>query len=131
MTGLTPTLVARSYANLLAVAHDTLNSEFGPGCQVLACGLVMMATGRAPRTSGLGLEAAGVAVGKHGEVLVGGGLVIVCNLGIDSSIWYITLCDSDLGGEVLVGDGPVICRYYCQVLLLSFHIVYFGRGGSG
>ncbi|MCC6306675.1 MAG: glutathione-disulfide reductase [Rhodobacteraceae bacterium] len=33
-------------------------------------GAVLFATGRAPRTAGLGLEAAGVALGRRGEVLV-------------------------------------------------------------
>lgn len=36
----------------------------------LSTGLVMYATGRLPNTEGLGLEAAGVATGKAGEVIV-------------------------------------------------------------
>ncbi|VCU70397.1 Glutathione amide reductase [Pigmentiphaga humi] len=40
--------------------------------QVLVVDQVLMATGRAPNTSGLGLEACGVALGKDGEVKVDG-----------------------------------------------------------
>ncbi len=38
--------------------------------EVIETGLVMLAIGRAPNTTGLGLEEAGVSVGKKGEILV-------------------------------------------------------------
>ena len=38
--------------------------------RAITCDTVMMATGRTPNTSGLGLEAAGVALGPNGRVLV-------------------------------------------------------------
>ncbi|MEK7946756.1 glutathione-disulfide reductase [Pigmentiphaga sp. YJ18] len=40
--------------------------------EVLMVDQVMMATGRAPNTRGLGLEACGVALGEHGEIKVDG-----------------------------------------------------------
>ena len=42
------------------------------GRDPLMADVVMVATGRAPKTGGLGLENAGVALGKHGEVPVDG-----------------------------------------------------------
>lgn len=41
----------------------------GSGATIV-CDQVMLATGRAPNTRGLGLEAAGVELGPHGEVVV-------------------------------------------------------------
>jgi glutathione reductase (NADPH) len=38
--------------------------------ETLECDLVMYATGRVPNTAGLGLEAAGVATGNRGEIVV-------------------------------------------------------------
>lgn len=59
-------------ANLTGVFRrddDGLDAKLSTG-QTLVADQVMMATGRVPNTVGLGLEAAGVSVGPHGEVLV-------------------------------------------------------------
>ncbi len=48
---------------------DTLSSTLSNG-DVLETGLVMFATGRVPKTQDLGLENAGVTLGKNGEVIV-------------------------------------------------------------
>jgi glutathione reductase (NADPH) len=48
-------------------SHSTVTLKDGG---TLETGLVMYATGRSPNTAGMGLEAAGVTVGKGGEVLV-------------------------------------------------------------
>ena len=38
--------------------------------QSMGCGLVMMATGRAPKSMNLGLQQLGVALGPNGAVMV-------------------------------------------------------------
>ena len=48
------------------------------GRDPLVADVVMVATGRAPKTAGLGLEVAGVALGPHGEVPVDGYNATTC-----------------------------------------------------
>lgn len=52
------------HTHALYLTHTRALSHLLPPLQV------MMATGRAPKTTGLGLDAAGVALGKKGQVLV-------------------------------------------------------------
>lgn len=61
----------RLNTNVAAIERqdDTLRLALTSG-STLEVDAVMFATGRAPNTRGLGLEAAGVALGKNGEVLV-------------------------------------------------------------
>jgi len=47
-----------------------LNGQVNETPMTLSAGQLLVATGRRPNTAGLGLEEAGVELGKHGEVLV-------------------------------------------------------------
>ena len=74
--GLTEALIARGIDVRLNVSPLTI--EAGANALTLtmddgssiAAGQVMFATGRVPKTAGLGLEALGVAMGKRGEIVV-------------------------------------------------------------
>ena len=57
-----PTAIEKRRRSRFSVALEDGNS--------LETGLVMFATGRSPSTAGIGLEAAGVAMGAHGEIVV-------------------------------------------------------------
>jgi len=48
----------------------TIKDKDGKLTEIIGCDHVMMATGRAPKTDGLGLEEVGVKIGKKGEVVV-------------------------------------------------------------
>jgi glutathione reductase (NADPH) len=66
ITGATPTAIA------VLVGHggaQRLRTTLSNG-RGLEADLVMFATGRTPNTSGLGLERAGVSIGKRGEIVV-------------------------------------------------------------
>ncbi|GBF98807.1 glutathione chloroplastic [Raphidocelis subcapitata] len=65
--GLKPAEVTRQPDGRFAV---TLVGEDGSRTVIKDNDQVLMATGRAPKTSGLGLESAGVKLGKKGEVVV-------------------------------------------------------------
>ena len=65
--GMTPTEVRRQPDGRLTVVFKDAG---GATVEVADNDQVLMATGRSPKTDGLGLEAVGVKTGKKGEIVV-------------------------------------------------------------
>jgi len=61
----------RSNASAATVRREGADTvvELEGGAEV-RCDVIVLCTGRAPRTEGLGVEAAGAALGEHGEVVI-------------------------------------------------------------
>lgn len=79
-------------------------------------GLVMMATGRAPRVAGIGLEAAGVEMDSHSAIKVGA-VVDGCSGWVDVVVGWPGVCHLPQGSTEAVANFALMLHPECHVLV--------------